>query len=158
MRLSPALTPAFLAAALAVAPALAETPQILDEAPASDNGRYSMQQTPDGFLRLDTRTGKVSLCTVREGSARCALAADERDAYEREIARLKAERDAAKAGGKLADGKSAQDKSAQDKSSGPRLPTDDEIDRTLSVMQKIWRGMNRIIGQDPVDPPKGGQL
>ena len=152
MRLSPALTPAFLAAALAAAPALAETPQILDEAPASDNGRYSMQQTPDGFLRLDTRTGKVSLCTVRDGSARCALAADERDAYEREIARLKAERDAAKAGGKLAD------KSAPDKSSGPRLPTDDEIDRTLSVMQKIWRGMSRIIGQDPVEPPKGGQL
>ena len=152
MRLSPALTPAFLAAALAAAPALAETPQILDEAPASDNGRYSMQQTPDGFLRLDTRTGKVSLCTVRDGSARCALAADERDAYEREIARLKAERDGAKAGGKRAD------KSAPDKSSGPRLPTDDEIDRTLSVMQKIWRGMSRIIGQDPVEPPKGGQL
>ena len=145
---TPRLTPVLLAAALAASPALAQTGAVLDEAPASDNGRYAMQQTPDGFLRLDTRTGKVSLCTVRDGSARCALAADERDAYEREIARLKAERDAAKAGGKLAEGKS----------SGPRLPTDDEIDRTLGVMQRIWRGMNRIIGQDPVDPPKGGQL
>jgi hypothetical protein len=170
----PAVLALLVALALVAAPALAQTPQILDEAPASDNGRYAMQQTPEGFLRLDTRTGKVSLCTVKEGAARCALAADERDAYDREIATLKAERDAARAGGRLtqdapaqdkstqdksAQDKSTQDKSAQDKSagSGPRLPTDAEIDRTLSVMEKIWRGMNKIIGED-APTQKGGQL
>ena len=121
--------------AAASAPAFAQT------APAdlAENGRYSMQQTPDGFLRLDTRTGKVSLCTVKDGAARCTLAADERDAYEREIAALKEGKDARPATG----------------SSGPRFPTDDEIDRTLGVMQKLWRGMNRIIRDDP---PGNGQL
>lgn len=129
--------------ALCAAPALAQTtPQVLDEAPASDNGRYAMQQTPDGFLRLDTRTGKVSLCSVKDGSARCVLAADEREAYEREIASL---RDAAKRGSKSAE------------ASGPRLPTDAEIDRTLGVMEKLWRGMVRIIGEDAAGQ-KGGQL
>lgn len=136
---------ALLALALfasAAGPAFAQaTPPALDEAPASDNGRYSMQQTQDGFLRLDTRTGKVSLCAVKDGAARCTLAADERDAYEREIAAL---RDAAKGGAKSASG-------------APRLPTDSEIDRTLGVMEKIWRGMNRIIGED-APAPKGGQL
>lgn len=130
------------ALALAAAPARAQTPPVLDEAPASENGRYAMQQTPDGFLRLDTRTGKVSYCAVKEGAARCALAADEREAYEREIASL---REAAKGGSKTT------------ALPTPRLPTDDEIDRTLSVMQRIWRGMNRIIGDDP-PAPKGGQL
>lgn len=129
------------ALALCAAPALAQTatPQGLDDAPASDSGRYSMQQTPDGFLRLDTRTGKVSYCVVKDGAARCTLAADEREAYEREIAALKSS------------GKPAT-------SSGPRLPTDDEIDRTLTVMQKLWRGLNRMIAEDPPATPRGGQL
>lgn len=126
------------ALAAASAPAFAQTPQILDETTPAENGRYSMQQTPDGFLRLDTRTGKVSLCTVKDGAARCTLAADERDAYEREIAALKGGKDAKSATG-----------------AGPRFPTDDEIDRTLGVMQKLWRGMNRIIRDDP---PGNGQL
>lgn len=156
----PARVASLAALALFAAPALAQTPQILDEAPASDNGRYAMQQTPEGFLRLDTRTGKVSLCTVKDAAARCALAADERDAYDREIATLKAERDAARAGGKFAQqDKPAADAPGADKSagSGPRLPTDAEIDRTLSVMEKIWRGMNKIIGED-APAQKGGQL
>lgn len=142
---------------VAGAAAAQTAPTILDEAPASDNGRYAMQQTPEGFLRLDTRTGKVSLCTVKDGAARCALAADERDAYDREIAALKAERDAARAGGKLAQDKSAAPTDDKTAGSGPRLPTDAEIDRTLSVMEKIWRGMNKIIGDD-APAQKGGQL
>lgn len=130
----PLLPLAALAALVFAAPAFAQS------APAdlAENGRYAMQQTPDGFLRLDTRTGKVSLCTVKDGAARCTLAADERDAYEREIAALKDGKDAKPATG-----------------SGPRFPTDDEIDRTLGVMQKLWRGMNRIIRDDP---PGNGPL
>jgi hypothetical protein len=131
-------------AALAVAGAInvgaaAAQQQAGSEPPASENGRYAMTPSGDGFLRLDTRSGKVSLCVVKDGAARCTLAADEREAYEREIAALKAER-----GGTAPTGKSGE--------WGPRLPTDGEIDRTLGVMEKIWRGLNRIIAEDPPRP------
>lgn len=145
MRLLPPLAASALLLASAALAQTAAPPPVLDEAPASDNGRYAMQQTADGFLRLDTRTGKVSLCVVRAGVARCALAADERDAFEREIAQLKSERDAARAGRLAGD------------PPGQRLPSDKEIDRTLGVMEKIWRGMMRILRDNPLDE-KGAPL
>ena len=50
--------------------------------------RYSMTETDDGFLRLDTATGEVSHCREKAGGFTCDLAADERAAYENEIAAL----------------------------------------------------------------------
>jgi hypothetical protein len=121
---------------LTVLPAVAQS---VAEPPASENGRYAMTPTFDGFLRLDTRTGKVSHCVVKDGGARCTLAADERDAYDAEIAALKKERDDARV--------SANAARSDDWSR--KLPSDRDIDQTLGVMQKIWRGLNKIIRDDP---------
>lgn len=55
---------------------------------ATETGRYTMSPTSNGFLRLDTRTGAVSLCVVRETGAECRAAADDRAALEEEIDRL----------------------------------------------------------------------
>ncbi len=52
------------------------------------DARYSMTQTDAGFLRLDTQTGQVSHCREKAGGFTCDLAADERTAYESEIASL----------------------------------------------------------------------
>jgi hypothetical protein len=58
------------------------------EAPDSANGRFAMTPVADGFLRLDTRTGQVSLCTLAAGQVQCRAGADERAALEGEIDRL----------------------------------------------------------------------
>jgi len=65
----------------------------------SDAGRFSMTPVANGFLRLDTRTGQTSLCTVSGDQAQCRASADERAALEAEIARLSQENAALKAGG-----------------------------------------------------------
>ena len=83
-----------LLAALA-APVRAET-----QAPAAaggENGRFSMTPVANGFLRLDTRTGQTSLCTVNAGEAQCRAGADERAALDAEIDRLSKENAALKA-------------------------------------------------------------
>ncbi len=54
----------------------------------ASEGRYSMTETDDGFLRLDTETGEVSHCREKAGGFSCELAADERAAYDAEIAAL----------------------------------------------------------------------
>lgn len=61
-------------------------------APAlAEDGRYQLQPAKDGVVRLDTRTGEMSFCTVnRKGELECVLAHDEKMAYEREIERIKA--------------------------------------------------------------------
>ena len=46
------------------------------------DGRFTMTATANGFLRLDTRTGAVSLCVVQGGTAQCRVAADERTALD----------------------------------------------------------------------------
>jgi hypothetical protein len=62
-------------------PALAE-----DAAP----GRFAMTPTANGFLRLDKRTGAVSLCVVKNDAVECRAAADDREALNAEIDRLAA--------------------------------------------------------------------
>ena len=57
-----------------------------------------MTPVGNGFLRLDTRTGQTSLCTVSGDQAQCRAGADERAALEAEIARLTKENAALKAG------------------------------------------------------------
>src|SRR5439155_26789722 len=64
--------------------------------PDSENGRYSFSPVPDGTLRLDTRTGAVSLCANKEAGWACNTAPHERQAQENEIARLQRENGAVK--------------------------------------------------------------
>lgn len=129
-------------ALLAAAPALGQTPA---EPPASDNGRYSMTPTADGFLRLDTRSGKVSLCTTKDGLAQCRAAADEREAWEREIAQLRRDNDELKK--RVAGG-------------GPlmRLPSEQEVDQALGFMEKMIRRFDRIFRDQPGETPQGDKL
>src|SRR5262245_34991929 len=50
--------------------------------PDSENGRYSFTTVPDGVLRLDTRTGQVSLCAKQPAGWACNMVPDERSALE----------------------------------------------------------------------------
>ena len=60
--------------------------------PADENGRYTLSAIDNGYLRLDTRTGAVSICT-RKGGWTCRVVPDERAALDQEIGRLQSEID-----------------------------------------------------------------
>lgn len=123
---------------LALVAALPAAAQTSADPPASENGRYAMTPTSDGFLRLDTRTGKVSLCATRDGAVQCRAAADEREAWEREIAALRRENDELK---KRAGG-------------GPtlRLPSEQEVDQALGFMERMVRRFERMFRDAPAEP------
>ena len=86
------LSASALALACLALPALAQS---TDE---SANGRYAMSPVAGGVLRLDTRTGQVSLCSVVAGEIQCRAGADERAALEAEINRLASENARLKSG------------------------------------------------------------
>src|ERR1700681_4583870 len=56
--------------------------------PENEESRFSFFRADDGYLRLDGRTGQVSLCTRRQAGWLCQALPEERAAFEAEIARL----------------------------------------------------------------------
>jgi hypothetical protein len=95
-----------------------------DTAPDSDKGRYTMSTTPDGVIRLDTRTGAVSTCNNSGGSGfACYAVPDERTALDAEIGRLQAENE--KLRGQLA----SRDQSISGKIDEP-LPKDQALPKS----------------------------
>jgi exonuclease VII small subunit len=101
-------------------------------AQAEGEGRYRMEKTETGFIRLDTASGDISLCREQEGQIVCRMAADERAAFEKELDLLTKRVEALEKGG--VSGETA---------AKPSLPTDEEIDRTMSIMEKM---MQRFMG------------
>ncbi len=97
-------------------------------------GRYSMQKTDGGIARLDTETGEVSLCQEKDGQMLCRMAADERTAYELELDLLAKRVQALEKA--ISDGDTALK---------PRLPTKEEIDQTMSLMERMMRSFMDIV-------------
>jgi hypothetical protein len=113
--------------------------------PDSENGRYSFNQTPEGLLRLDSRTGQVSVCAKRAAGWACETVPDERAALETEIGRLQNENVALKKemiarGVALPNGVRAPDKDGEKKNELVlKIPSDAELDRVMTFFEKMWR-------------------
>jgi hypothetical protein len=76
--------------ALFSAVALAQTADQPVQKNASDD-RFIYEQVEEGILRLDSRTGEVSLCARQDSGWACRIVADERGALNVEIERLERE-------------------------------------------------------------------
>ena len=125
--------------------------------PDTDNGHYTLSQTRDGLVRLDTRSGQVSNCTHDDTGWACRLVPDERAAMDAEIGRLQAENEKLKAQLAAQDpgatGKTdeALPKSDPSKKGEPKvaegernkleipLPSDQDMDRVMSFLERTWR-------------------
>lgn len=117
------------------APAFAQAAAPAD---ATENGRYSMTPADGGFLRLDTRTGMVSLCKVQNGAAFCRAATEERAALEGEIDRLVKQNEALK----------------KQQTGGSGLPNRQDFDRALEYAEQFMRRMMRIMRDEEPDKNK----
>ena len=122
--------------------------------PDSENGRYSFSAVPDGMLRLDTRTGAVSLCAKQAAGWACNMVPDERTALENEIARLQREngtlkKDMLARGLPLPGGVASAPSSPRELNLKVPLPSDAEIDRVMSAFEKMWRRLQEMVQKSP---------
>lgn len=117
------MTSRFLAAGLlTLIPFLA----LADEPPA---GRYQLQPVEGGVVRLDTATGEMTLCKADAGKLACspsASATTTTSPAAADVAALKARIE-------------ALERQLATTSKGSDLPTDAEVDRSLSIMEKFMR-------------------
>jgi hypothetical protein len=125
-------------------------------APDNENGRYSFSAVSDGMLRLDTRTGQVSICARKDAGWACNTVPDERSALENEIARLQREngtlkKDMLARGLPLPSGVAANVPADQQRELNVTvpLPSDAEIDRMMTVFEKMWRRMVDMVRKTP---------
>lgn len=155
MRSAKSSTTSWCAAAIVAVTMVGGTLVAAQTAPDGENGRYSMTPIPEGVLRLDTRTGTVSTCTRNGAGWACYAVPDERSALDAEIGRLQAEVETLKgqlAAGPTVSGKvdEALPKSDSLKKGEPKvaegdrkleipLPSDQDMDRMMSFLEKAWR-------------------
>src|SRR5690349_686542 len=136
--------------------------------PDSENGRYTFTPSADGMVRLDTKTGTVSNCSNSSSGWACYAAPDERKALDEEIGRLQAENEKLKT--QLAarepaksDSKSDGKQAAPDVADGQRkieipLPSDQDMDRVMSFLQRAWKRLVEMANQVQKDVAGSGKI
>jgi len=124
-----------IAAALFVTPALAQ-----------ENGRYQLEQSEDGFVRLDTATGQMSFCTQERGQLSCEEAEDESDALRDEVHRLRSEN--AELRDELA---YAREHPMDD------LPTEEEMEEVAGFVERMLIIMMRTVRNAEDEMEREGQ-
>jgi hypothetical protein len=115
-----------------------------DQTPDTAGGRYTLNKVADGFVRLDTRTGEVAMCSQRAVGWACQTAPEDRSTYESEISRLRSENAALKQallsrGLPLPPAVSPEQSGGHDNDITIRLPSNAEIDRAVSYVGQIWQ-------------------
>lgn len=109
---------------------LAASAASLGAASAENLQRFELRQTGEGYVRLDTESGAMSVCRQEGEQLVCRMAADDRAALEDETERLRA--DIERLDARVA----ALEKSRV----AVPLPTDQDIDRTLGMVERLFRG------------------
>ena len=113
-----------------------------------DTDRYTLEKTGNGYVRMDRRTGEMSLCEERSGQLVCKLAADERAAFQADTERLEAAIEALEERvAKLESGLAAEP--------GDALSTEEEFEKTIGYMERFLRrfmGIAKDFEEEPAKP------
>lgn len=130
---------------------------LLAGASAAETDRYRLEKTPDGYVRMDTQTGQMSICEEKWGELVCRMAADERTAVQDEIERLQTELKALN--DRLGSVKALEDRVARLENSmtarvEQSLPTEEEFNKTMSYMERFFRSFMGIVKDFENDSPQ----
>lgn len=133
----------------AAAPALAQDVTGSTETPDSEGGRYAFSKQPEGFIRLDSKTGQVALCSRQPVGWACQAAPEDRALLENEIARLRRENAALKkamlAGGLPLPPGAMPEAPADRTAPAAHWPADADIERMVAFAGRVWHRLIEAI-------------
>jgi hypothetical protein len=102
--------------------------------------RFEMQRTDHGIVRLDTETGAITTCREDNGELTCRMAPDERAAYEKEL--------------DLLEKRVTMLEERLSQTPPGQLPSDAEVDRSLSIMERFMRSFMGIVRDFTGEPDR----
>jgi hypothetical protein len=126
MQLNSIVASAFLASALSF-PAMAQ-----------DTDRYTMEKSDNGYVRMDRKTGEMSICEERSGQLVCKLAADERSAFQDEVDRLQDRLSGLEK-------RVAEIETASRLNPNALLPDEESFEKSLGYMERFFRRFMDIV-------------
>lgn len=104
----------------------------LFEAQAEETGRYTMEPVDGGFLRLDTQTGAVSVCSGSGDGWSCTPAQDERSKLEEENAQLRSDNLVLR-------------EQISELGEKPNVTTPEDVDAAMDAFETVAERFGRII-------------
>ncbi len=107
---------------------------------AQTSGRFTFQPIEGGVMRLDSETGHVSHCTRTGESLACRSVADDRAALQEEIDRLRRENEELRLSGGKPSSPGAVGRL--------QLPSEDDIDKAMTMVEKLMRRMMKTFRED----------
>lgn len=117
---------------------------------AEDAGRYRLEKSADGYVRMDTQTGAMSKCQEQNGQLVCRMAADERTAFQDQV-------DDLQESVKALDARVARLENSLSARLESKLPSEEEFNRTMGYMERFVRGFMGIVkdmNKDEADAAK----
>jgi hypothetical protein len=125
----------FFAAAAMAAMASGATAETV----AETKGRYTMTPVEGGFMRLDTETGSVALCTRKGETWTCEPVSDKAASPE-DKTRLEAENKALKDRVRELEAAGPTDKTPDGPPGGvTKLPSEKEVDEALDYVERMYK-------------------
>lgn len=103
----------------------------------AQTGRFVMEKTDQGYVRMDTETGDISVCTAEGTQIVCKIAADERAAFQNQLEELDARVTVLER--RLGAG------NLPAPAVGEGLPSEEEFERGLGYMERFMRRFMGII-------------
>ncbi|TIT20955.1 MAG: hypothetical protein E5W81_23370 [Mesorhizobium sp.] len=100
--------------------------------------RYRLEKSANGYVRMDTQTGAMSLCEERSGQLVCKTAADERAAFQDEVDRLKNSV-------KALDERVAKLENSLAARFESTLPSEEDFNKTMGYMERFLRSFMDIV-------------
>ena len=130
-------------------------------ASAQESERFHLEKSADGYVRMDTMTGEMSICEEKWGELVCRLTADERTAVQDEIERLQS--DIRSLEERIVDVAKLQERVSRLENSvaakiEKTLPTEEDFNKTMSYVERFFRGVIGIVkdlereNADPATP------
>lgn len=100
--------------------------------------RYRLEKSANGYVRMDTQTGAMSLCEERSGQLVCKTAADERAAFQDEVDRLQNSV-------KALDERVAKLENSLAARFESTLPSEEDFNKTMGYMERFLRSFMDIV-------------
>ncbi|MDG4883585.1 hypothetical protein [Mesorhizobium sp. WSM4884] len=116
---------------------------------SEETDRYRLEKSANGYVRMDTQTGAMSICEERSGQLVCKMAADERAAFQEEIDRLQSSV-------KALDERVARLENTPSARLESNLPSEEDFNKTMSYMERFFRSFMDIVKDMDKENGDGG--